>query len=374
MNPLRNQLRLRVTLLGLLVLLIAVPYLRVPVDPFFSGYLNGPGTLRILAVMFVIGALAATYDLLLGYTGLFSLGHGLFFAVGGYAFAMSMKLTDLGMGASILIAITATIVTAVVINSVSLRASDIAYALVTLAFAQVASILVSRNYFRTGGEEGITLPYAKMPSVFVGVANTAYTYWLALGLLVAVTTMLWCFTRTRLGSVMKAIRENELRVAVLGMSVYWFKWISATVGAILAGLCGICYVIVIGTAEPSVTSLMFSIGLVVMVTLGGKGRIWGAVAGGLLFTYLEQRLPVWATADAITGLPDAFSLPLSEPQLLLGVVFLVVLFVLPGGLATLGFRRRAASSQEPTPIASGQKESGDNDPEISQQVGRKESK
>jgi branched-chain amino acid transport system permease protein len=157
-------------------------------------------------------------------------------------------------------------------------------------------------------------------------------------------------TLTRLGRVWQAIRENELRVAVMGYNVYLYKLSVAAISGILAGICGIVYAIVLGGADPTVTGLFYSLGLIVMVTLGGKGRIWGALIGGVLYTYLQQRLPVLAGSDSVQSLPKALRIPLSEPQLLLGVVFLLFIFFLPGGLAQLitrmfGKRRRIPADE-----------------------------
>ena len=340
-----------VLLLALGVFLACAPYLPLKTFGILPDALNSPGSLQLLAIMFTVAALAASFDILVGHTGLFSFGHALFFAIGAYGFAMTLTLTDLGFGPAVLAGLGATVLGAVVVNAVALRASLIAFSMVTLACAQLASIIVNRNYFRTGGEEGITLPYQKMPAVFVGIVNTKYTYWTALALLAVVVAVTVWVTSTRLGRVWHAIRENELRVSVMGLSVYWYKFASAVFASTLAGLCGIVYAIVLGTADPSVTGLFYSLGLIVMVILGGKGTVWGAVVGGLLYTLLEQRLPVVAQSDAIASLPAALRIPLSEPQLLLGAVFVVFIFVLPGGLADaarrLARRRRDDRPQRP---------------------------
>jgi branched-chain amino acid transport system permease protein len=336
-----------------LVLAILAPYLTTTTGGILPNELNSPGSLQVLAVIFTVAALATSFDLLVGYTGLFSFGHALFFAIGSYAFAMTLTLTHAGFATSVVVGVLVTIVGAVIVNAVALRASLIAFSMVTLAFAQLASIIVNRNYFSTGGEEGITLPYQRMPDIFVGIVNTRYTYWVALGLLVFVIAVVSWVTRTRTGRVWQAIRENELRVSVMGLNVYLYKLTAAVIGSTLAGIAGIVYAIVLGTADPSVTGLFYSLGLIVMVILGGRGRVWGAVLGGILYALMQQRLPALAGSDAISGLPKVLRIPLSDPELLLGVVFIVFIFVLPGGLADLVSRlfHRGLKDDKPDPPA-----------------------
>ncbi|MFR9804075.1 branched-chain amino acid ABC transporter permease [Pseudonocardia sp. RS010] len=339
-----------VVLAVLLVLAACVPLMRgVPTGGALPGTLSSPGSLQVLAVALCVAALATTYDLLLGYTGLFSLGHALFFATGSYGFAMTLALTDAGFGVSVLVGLGVTLVMAVLVNAVALRTTAIAYSMVTLAIAQLASIVVGRNYWGTGGEEGITLPFEKLPSGFHGVVNTRNVYWTALALFVVVVTVVALLTRTRVGRLWQAIRENELRVSVMGVDVYLHKLGVAVISSLLAGACGIVYCIVLGTAEPSVTTLFFSLGLVVMVILGGKGRVWGAALGGVLYVLLEQRLPSLASSESVQGLPAWLRIPLSEPELLLGVVFVLFIFFVPGGLASLIVRLFERPKTRPVP-------------------------
>lgn len=318
-----------------LILLAVIPFLKVTTGGFLPGALNSPGSLQVLAVVLIIAALATSYDIVLGYAGLFSFGHALYFALGSYTFAMMMAHTEAGVWSSVGAAILVTVVGALLVNAVALRAKLIAFSMVTLAVTQVAFIFVSRNYFGTGGDEGLSVPFAKMPTGLVGIVNTRNIYWLALGLLVFVFAVSMWITSTRLGHTWQAVRENELRVQVMGQNVYLYKLSAIMVGSTLAGVCGIVYTIALGSADPQVTGIFYSLGLIVMLIIGGKGRIWGAVLGGAIYTSLEQRLPTLAASEAVDTLPVWLKIPLSEPTLLIGVIFIIFIFALPGGLASI---------------------------------------
>jgi branched-chain amino acid transport system permease protein len=334
-----------IAVLAVVVLLFLAPQMSISTGGVLPDTINHPGTMQMLAIILIIGALAVSYDLMMGYTGLFSFGHALFFALGSYSFAMMLALTDVGFWTAALVALGVSVVSSLVVNAIALRASLIAFSMVTLAIAQLFATITGRNYFHTGGDEGVSIPPTKMPPSFAGIFNTSNLYLLAVWLLIVVFVVSKLLTMTRLGRVWQALRENELRVSVMGYNAYLYKLSVAAISGFLAGVCGIVYAVVLGGADPTVTGLFYSLGLIVMVTLGGKGRVWGALIGGILYTYLQQRLPVLAGSGAVQSLPGWLRIPLSEPQLLLGVVFLLFIFFLPGGLAQLisrwfGKRRR----------------------------------
>ena len=155
----------------------------VDIPVLFQGTLNTPGTLQLLALMLVFAGLAFTYDLLFGFTGLLSFGHALYFAVGVYVAAIAM--TQLALG---LLAVdrssrrSSGSCCRSSLGAVSLRVGGIAFAMVTLAFAQAGSVLVVQEPDElTGGEDGFGVDYTKLPAEFVGIFNTKNLYWLALG-------------------------------------------------------------------------------------------------------------------------------------------------------------------------------------------------
>jgi branched-chain amino acid transport system permease protein len=325
-----------------LAVLALVPEFTVDVPYVFQGAINTPGTLQLLALCLVFGGLAMTYDLLFGFTGLLSFGHALYFAVGVYLVAVSLTKWHWSFAAGIAFAALVGIVLPAIFGAVSLRVGGIAFAMVTLAFAQAGSILAFKSpYGWTGGEEGLGTDYTKVPDVFVGIFNTKNLYWLALVYAAVVFAVVRYAVSSSPGHVWQAIRENELRVQVLGLRPYGYKLLCFVLASFLATLGGIVYVLLEGGATTDVTSANFTLTLLVMVVIGGTGTKWGAFLGGVLYTWANQRLGDASSSHAISSLPGVLRTPLGQPLFVLGVLFILVVFFLPGGIARAGRLRSA---------------------------------
>jgi branched-chain amino acid transport system permease protein len=324
----------RTLALALVVLLALLPKLALTVPGVLPGPTYSAGTLQLLAVCFLFGALAVTYHLLFGVTGMLSFGHALYFAVGVYGFAIALQTWHLSLLPAALVTIGLGVVTSLIFGAVSLRVNGIAFAMVTLAFAQAGSLLVYRNLGgHTGGEEGLGLTNAKLPAALLGVTNTANLYWIALTVVVVVYLAVVWVSGSRVGAMMAAVRENELRVQVLGVRPYLVRLTAFVASGTLATIVGMGYLLVQGGANPQITTTSFTLSLLVMIVLGGIGARWGAVVGGVLYTLLDQRLGVLASSSTVTSLPDVLRIPLSQPLFLLGLLFVLVVMFLPGGLA-----------------------------------------
>jgi len=320
---------------GVLIALAAsVPLLHGEIPYVFNGALSSPGVLNLLALMLVFGALAVTYDLLFGYTGLLSFGHALYFAVGVYGTAIALDTFELGLVGAVLVVIGLGVVVPTVLGLICLRVGDIAFAMVTLAFAQAGAIFVARDPFKiTGGELGQALAFRQLPAAFVGVVNTRNVYWLALALLVFVYAVARIAVNSPTGRVWQAIRENEQRVEVLGLRPASYKLVVFVLSSFLASLCGVVYVLVVGGAHAGIMVSTFTLMLLVMVVLGGAGRLWGAMLGGMLYIYLDNRLGELSTQPSLQDMPALIRVPISEPTFLLGLLFVVIVLFFPGGIA-----------------------------------------
>jgi branched-chain amino acid transport system permease protein len=336
----RRSLR-RALPLALLGFLVAVPYISAgDLLGILPGSLDSPGTLQLLGLMLVFGGVALTYDLLFGYTGLLSFGHALYFAIGVYLIAIATTKWNWELWEAVLLTAAIALVVATVLGSVSLRVGGIAFAMVTLAFAQAGSILALQNPHKwTGGEEGVAVNYLKLPDWLVGILNTKNLYWLALAYAALVFVVAAWAVDSSPGRVWQAIRENELRVEVLGLRPFSFKLQVFVLGSFLAALGGIVYALLLGGASTEITTPSFTLSLLIMVVLGGAGTRWGAMLGGVLYTLLDQRLADWtstgATGRAIQDAPRFIHVPLSQPLFVLGVLFILLVFFVPGGIAGL---------------------------------------
>jgi branched-chain amino acid transport system permease protein len=321
---------------AVLALLIAVPRISLDTHGVFSSPLDSPGTLQLLGLMLVLGGVALSYDLLFGFTGLLSFGHALYFAVGVYLTAVATTKWDWSLPQALALTAVVALVLPLVLGSISLRVGGIAFAMVTLAFAEAGSTLVDKNPRQwTGAEEGVAVDFEKLPDSFVGVLNTQNLYWLALAYVAVVFVVASWAVDSSPGRIWQAIRENEQRVEVLGLHPFRFKLLVFVLASFLATAGGVVYVLLIGSATPQVTTPAFTLSLLLMVVIGGTGTRWGAVLGGALYTFLEFRLPDWSDSSTVRDLPSVIETPLSEPLFVLGSLFILLVFFVPGGIAGL---------------------------------------
>lgn len=326
----------RAVLLAILVVLVVVPFIGAPTGGVLPDRLNAPGSLQVLGLCLVFGALAMTYDLLFGFTGLMSFGHALFFAAGAYTFAIAVTVLHLSGLAAFGLTLAMALVLPLTVGAVSLRTGGIAFAMVTLAFAQAGAVIVGQDpWHATGGELGLGMAYDRLPPFLVGVVNTRYLYWTSLGLLIVVAGAIAWLRGSVTGRVWQAIRENERRVQILGLRPYTFKLLAFVAASFLAALCGVAYLLLVGGANPSIASAEFTLTLLVMVVLGGAGTRWGALIGGVLYSFLDQRLAGMAGSPLFSALPSPLRVPLSQPLFILGLIFMLVILFRPAGIASL---------------------------------------
>jgi branched-chain amino acid transport system permease protein len=336
--------RLRPVLVPLVLLaaFAVLPLLSVDVPVLLGGPLDSPGTLGLLALCLVFAGVALTYDLLFGFTGLLSFGHALYFALGVYLTTIALTKWEWGLPTALLVVAVVGILVPLVLGAISLRVGGIAFAMVTLAFAQAGQVLVQKNPDElTGGEEGLGLAFEAIPDALVGVVNTKNLYWLALAYSAVVFVVVRWAVSSSPGHVLQAIRENERRVEVIGLQPFRFKLLAFVLASFLATMGGVVWLLVLGTgASPQVTTASFTLTLLVMVVIGGAGTRYGAMLGGFLYTLADQRLGTLSGSSTVQGLPSVLETPLSEPLFILGTLFVLLVFFVPGGLASLARRLR----------------------------------
>lgn len=323
-------LAIGIALIGLMAVL---PLLNLSIPGVLPTPTYMPGSLALLSLCMVFASLALSYNMLLGTAGMLSFGHALSFGGGAYLLGIVLKFYEVPLLPATLIALFGGLVIALLTGAIANRVGGIPFAMVTLAFAQAGSVLVRRNSHITGGEEGLGLATAQVPSWLVGVVNTRNLYWLILVILIIVYLVALWVDKSRLGHIARATRENEQRVRVLGLHPYTAKLAVFVIAALLAGLAGMGYFLLQSSTVPRAVSADLTISVLVMVVLGGVGFRWGAIAGGFIYTLLDQRLTVLAGSEAIQSLPAFLHVPLSEPLFLLGTMFILVVMFMPGGIA-----------------------------------------
>ncbi|HET9088699.1 MAG TPA: branched-chain amino acid ABC transporter permease [Acidimicrobiales bacterium] len=329
-----------------------VPFISLHVDWVLPGtvnVVNSTGTLEVLALCFIFAGVALGYDVMFGFTGLLSLGPVMYFATGVYVFDIALTRWNWPLASALGLTFAVSLVLALVLGAIALRVSGIAFTMVTLAFAQAFYYLVEDNpHGLTGGDTGLALSTARLPAFMSGaVSNTRNLYWIAFGFLVLAYAVVWVVTESATGHVFVAIRENERRLEVLGVRPFGYKLASYTLSSLVATGGGVAYILLIGTAVPSaVASTTVTLSILVMVVLGGAGTRWGAVTGAILYVYLQQFLLKVAAQPSFATLPSFLRVPLSQPQFLLGALFVLFVLFVPGGVAGLVSRRRTLSLKQ----------------------------
>ena len=303
--------------------------------------LSNAGLQQAMAVAFLFGALALTYDLLFGFTGLLSFGHALYFASGMYVTAILINDFNVNFILAILISVIFTSILAALTGGAALRTTGITFAMVTLAFGQAGHVVIARDFGGfTNGDDGLPVNADRLPDFFIGVVNTKFLYLLGLGVLVFIYFAAWWITESSAGRVFAALRDNEQRVSVLGLNPNRFKLLSFILSAAMAALIGGVMLIVSGSASPRYAAADITIALLLMVILGGPVTRWGAVLGGIIYSILSTRLNVLGEGSTFDSLPTFLSGPLTEPGFTLGLIFILIVMFAPGGISGAYYRAR----------------------------------
>ncbi|MBA2963440.1 MULTISPECIES: branched-chain amino acid ABC transporter permease [Ramlibacter] len=346
---------LAVVLVALLLALAFAPFL-VP----------GVKALNVAAKVLVFVVLVASFDLLLGYTGIVSFAHTMFFGIGAYGVAIAFTRLGPGWGAlglGIAAALALSFVLALGIGLFSLRVRAIFFSMITLAVAAAFQTLASQLSDITGGEDGLTfkVPELLSPShefaaePFLGVSldgRLACYYLLFVTALVLVLALLR-IVNSPFGRVLQAIRENEFRAEAIGYRVVVYRTTSAILSALFATLAGAMLALWLRYNGPD-TSLSFEVMLDVLliVVIGGMGTIYGAAIGSGLFvvaqSYLQDLLRI--ASEAAAGLPWLAALLSPDRWLLwLGVLFVLSVYYFPTGV--VGRLRALQAPARPRPVS-----------------------
>jgi branched-chain amino acid transport system permease protein len=319
----------------------------------------GAKALSVAAKVLVFIVLVASFDLLLGYTGIVSFAQTMFFGIGAYGIAIAS--TRMGPGwSSILVGTVAALglsfVLALLVGLFSLRVRAIFFSMITLAVAAAFQTLASQLSDITGGEDGLTF---RMPEVLspawqlsetplfgVTIDGRIVTYYLLFAAAVVLFLALLRIVNSPFGRTLQAIRENEFRAEAIGYRVVYFRTMSSILSALFATLAGAMLALWLRYNGPD-TSLSFEIMLDVLliVVIGGMGTIYGAALGAGVFvvaqSYLQDLLRI--ASHAASGLPWLAALLSPDRWLLwLGLLFVLSVYYFPTGIVG---RLRAAAAR-----------------------------
>jgi branched-chain amino acid transport system permease protein len=329
---------LAAALVTILVVLALAPFL-----------FSGAKSMSVVAKILVFILLVASYDLLLGYTGIVSFAHTMFFGIGAYGVAIaSDKLGagwgSVGLGLAAGMAVSAAL--SLLIGLFSLRVKAIFFAMITLAVASAFLTLASQLSDFTGGEDGLNfkVPEALQPGTtyldapFLGasVDGRFLTYYLLFVAAALLVLMMLRIVNSPFGRVLQAIRENDFRAEAIGYRTVVYRTLSNVLAALFATLAGVLFALWLRYTGPD-TTLSFEIMLDVLliVVIGGMGTVYGAVIGSALLVlaqnYLQDLMKLGASA--VEGVPVIAQLASPDRWLLwLGILFVLSVYHFPAGV------------------------------------------
>lgn len=330
--------------------ILAGVLLAILVGLAFAPFLfSGAAALNTAAKICIFIVLVASYDLLLGYTGIVSFAHTMFFGIGGYGVGLGLYTFGATwgvIGLGIVMALILGIALALLIGLLSLRVRAIFYAMITLAVASAFLLLATQFSELTGGEDGRTfsVPPVLRPGyrlldqpLFGTVINgRILAYYLVFVAALVLFLAMLRIVNSPFGRVLQAIRENDMRAEALGYRVVYYRTVANCIAAGMAVLAGALYAIWLRYTGPEATlSFAIMLDILLMVVIGGMGTLYGAVVGATLFivaqNYLQRLMAVGAAATE--GLPLLPKLLHPDRWLLfLGVLFVLSVYFFPTGI------------------------------------------
>jgi branched-chain amino acid transport system permease protein len=321
------QNRRSIALAAVLLVMLALPFL--------AKAIGQPALVGLATRIMIYGIAAASLNLVLGFGGMVSFGHAAFFGIGGYVvailfhhFRFSETLFGLMLGTDqFLLSVPAAMLVAAgfaaAIGALALRTSGVQFIMITLAFAQMLFFLfvALKKY---GGDDGLMI---RRRNAFPGLdlRDDVTFYFVVLTALALVLALIWRIVNSRFGMVLGGIRQNERRMAAIGISAYRYKLAAFVIAGALAGLAGALQANYARFASPDMMHWTKSGELMIMVILGGVGTLFGPLIGAAALVSLETVLTAYT----------------EHWQLVLGPLLVAIILVSRGGLAGLArlFRR-----------------------------------
>jgi branched-chain amino acid transport system permease protein len=287
----------------------------------------------------VLGILAMSLDILLGFTGLPSLGQAAYLGVGAYLTAILATKYGFGLGWGFWLVVVFGIligaVTAAFFGLFAIRAGGVYFLMITLALGQCVWGLAYRWNSLTGGDNGLNLPGRPVLGS-IQLSNDLTYFYVVFGFFAGTLGILYVLVKSPFGRSLEGIRERELRMRILGYNTWLHKYIAFIIAGGFGGLAGVLWAHANGHVSPEDVVLTTSVDALLMVVLGGSGTlIGGAIGAGVVVfvrEYLSTLVPWW--------------------QYVLGGLYVLAILYLPGGLMSIParIRQRRTSAGGPEPI------------------------
>lgn len=291
-------------------------FLSLAVLPFLS---DSRSLYILFTQIFIFAIFAMSFDLLLGYTGIVSFGHGMFFGIGAYSVSLFLKNFDASIGyflLGVLVAIVLSGILSYVIGMLSLRLKSHFYAMLTLAISQLLFVLAEKWRSLTMGGDGFTFP---VPELF---RDRLSFYYVCLLLMVMLFVILRAFTRSPLGKVLKAIGQNEQRAEALGYQILHYKVIVSIVAGVVAAISGGLYAVMLRFVNTQVFSIETTLDALLMSMIGGLGTLFGSILGSGIVELAHHGLTELAKLHPI----------FERWVIFLGLLYILVVLCFPSGI------------------------------------------
>jgi branched-chain amino acid transport system permease protein len=272
--------------------------------------------LTLLTQAVIVGILAMSLDLLLGYTGLASLGHAAYFGTAAYAVGILTTQYQQGFAVCLTVGVVAATATAAVFGLLAIRATGTYFLMITLALGMVVWGLAFRWVSMTKGDNGI----AGIPRPELALPWSLWSplpfFYLVLGAFVLAWALLALIVRSPFGLSLKGIRESESRMRALGYNVWLHKYLAFVLAGVFAGFAGVFWAYYNGFVSPVDVQLVTSVETLLMVALGGPGTLGGPALGAAVIVFLKNFVSVYT----------------KRWLLILGAVYIGVILFAPRGV------------------------------------------
>jgi branched-chain amino acid transport system ATP-binding protein len=314
----RPSLPGRTRIIALVVLGLFIAAIVVP--PFLS-----PFPLSVLMLIVILAILAMSLDLLMGYTGMESLGQAAFFGMAAYMVAIVSTRYDIGWQLAIPLALFAAVALAAIGGALAVRLTGLFFLVMTLVFAQVLWGLSHRWGTMTGGYLGLH----GIDRPFDALDDDLAFYYVAFGVFLVSGLLMYRLVRSPFGLTLRGIKDSELRMKTSGYNVWLHRFVVFVIAGLFAGIAGVLYTYSTQFISPTVLGVETSFEAMLMVIVGGAGTLSGPIIG----------------AAVVTGLRNYLSVYVENWVIALGVAYIITVFFAPRGILGLLPRRwRAASA------------------------------
>lgn len=285
----------------------------------------------VITQALIFGILAMSLDILLGYTGLPSLGQAAYLGMGAYVAAILTTRFGFGLDWTfwllIVLGFVIGAVTAAFFGLFAIRATGVYFLMITLALGQCVWGLAYRWNSLTGGDNGINMP--GRPDFGLDLSNDMNFFYVVLGFFVATLAALYLLVKSPFGRSLVGIRESELRMRILGYNTWLHKYVAFIIAGGFGGLAGVLWAFLNGLVSPEDVILATSVDALLMVVLGGPGTLIGGVIGAGLVVFVREYL----------------STVVEWWQYVLGGMYVLTILYLPGGLMGIPERIRQRRAQ-----------------------------